>query len=91
MYPEMLMPSGGSVKSETFNYFFSGEYWIFWIFLLNFVGEFRKDSTLITPNDWANEKQLILFLYGSKKYLINSRHDGGNQGPGPCVRSGSVP
>ena len=41
------MPSGGSVKSETFNYFFSGEYWIFWIFLLNFVGEFRKDSTLI--------------------------------------------
>ncbi len=44
MYPEMLMPSGGSVKSETFNYFFSGEYWIF---LLNFVGEFRKDSTLI--------------------------------------------
>ena len=31
-----------------------------------------RDSTLITPNDWANEKQLILFLYGSKKYLINS-------------------
>ena len=47
MYPEMLKPSGGSVKSETFNYFFSGKYWIFWIFLLNFVGEFRKDSTLI--------------------------------------------
>ena len=72
MYPEMLKPSGENVKSASFNDFFLGKVLDFRIFLLNFVGEFRKDSTLITPNDWANEKQLILFLYGSKKYLINS-------------------
>ena len=43
----MLKPNGASVKSETINVFFSGKYWIFRIFLLNFVGEFRKGSTLL--------------------------------------------
>ena len=45
MYPEMLKPSGESVKSASFNDFFLGKVLDFRIFLLNFVGEFRKDST----------------------------------------------
>ena len=45
MYPEMLKPSGENVKSASFNDFFLGKVLDFRIFLLNFVGEFRKDST----------------------------------------------